>query len=78
MADAFLEERNIVAFPRDVMAAAKIEPLHLRKVFAEFLFDGLKRHREGIGALFAECMEVQALESCELVFLKIAQPHAEP
>ena len=78
MADALLEERDIVALFRDVVAAAEVDPLHLRQVLAELRLDGLERDGECVGALLAERVEVQALKSLECTLVEVAQPHAEP
>lgn len=77
VADALLEERDIIAFLRDVVAAAEVDPLHLRQVLAELLLDGLERDGERVGALLAERVEVQAFQSPDGALVEVAQPHAE-
>ena len=77
VADALLEERDVVAFLRDVVAAAEVDPLHLRQVLAELRLDGLEGDGERVGALLAERVEVQALKSLDGTLIKVAQPHAE-
>lgn len=77
VSDALLEERDVVAFLRDVVAAAEVDPLHLRQILAEFLLDGLEGDGERVGALLAERVEVQALKSLDGILLEVAQPHTE-
>ena len=76
-ADALLQEGNVVACLRDVVAAAEVDPLHLRQVLAEFRLDRLERDGERIGALFAERVEVQTLKACDSALIKVAQAHTE-
>ena len=68
---------HIVIRAGDVVAAAEVDPLHLRQVLAEFRLDGLERDGERIGALLAERVEVQALKACDSALIKVAQAHAE-
>ena len=76
-ADALLQEGDVVACLRDVVAAAEVDPLHLRQVLAEFRLDRLERDGERIGALFAERVEVEALKPPDGARIKVAQAHAE-
>ena len=78
MADALLEERDVIAFLRDVVAAAEVDPLHLRQILAELRLDGLERDGERVGALLAERMEVQAFKPFDGALVEVAQTHAEP
>lgn len=77
VADALLEERDIIAFLRDVVAAAEVDPLHLRQVLAKLRLDGLERDGERVGALLAERVEVQTFKAIDGALVEVAQPHAE-
>ena len=63
------EKRNqsihIVVRTRNVMAAAEVDPLHQRQQIAEFLLESNEHFAQLLHALFAEAMEVKAIEKVE-------------
>ena len=53
----------MVVFARDVVTAAKVHPLHLRKELAEVSFEFGKDNFERVGILFAKRMEVEPFDT---------------
>ena len=49
-----------------MVAAAEVDPLHLRDELAELRFEGRNRALQYVGALLAHRMEVEPLESLEV------------
>ena len=67
----------MVVFARDVVATAKVYPLHLRKEFAEVSFEFGKNNFERVGILFAKFMEVEPFDTVKEFWLKFDFGDAE-
>lgn len=61
---------SVVILACNVVTATKVNPLHLREVFAKVLFERGENNFKGIGILFAECMEMQSFDAVEKFWLE--------
>ena len=76
-ADQLLEQRNIVSITRDMMTAAKVQPLHPMEVLPELFLHGIKRLCKCIRPLLTERMKVQAVEPRKKIGTKIRNLYAK-
>ena len=67
----------VVILASDVVTTAKVYPLHLREIFAKVLFECSENNFEGVGILFAECMEMQSFDAVEKFWLEFDFSDAE-
>lgn len=63
--------------PGDVVTAAEIEPFHLVQKIAEIALDDFQRFREGVCVLFAEGVEMQSVDACEICSMQRVSENAE-
>ena len=59
------------------MTAAEIEPFHLVQKIAEIALDDFQRFHEGVCVLFAEGMEMQSVDACEICSMQRVSENAE-
>lgn len=62
VADASLEERDVIVGAGDVMSAAEVEPPQPVEICAELLFDSIECRLQIVGVLLAKRVEVQTVD----------------
>ena len=75
--DGLLQESNIVARLGDMVPAAEIEPLHLRKIRPELALERRDGRRQVLGALLAERVEMQTLHPAQKLGAEVLLGDAE-
>ncbi|MNW49694.1 hypothetical protein D3C74_271240 [compost metagenome] len=76
--NARFQQRNIVVFPRDVMAAAEIDPFHLRQPCSELLFNRIQRGRQIVRVLLAQGMKMKTRHALQQFRTEMLERHAKP
>ena len=67
--NAALEAFNVIALPGDVMTATEIDPLHILEPSPELEYHLVKSDFKIIGILFAESVEMQAVQKFKKLWL---------
>jgi hypothetical protein len=65
------QEINIVAWPRDMMAAAEVDPSQAREELRKFFLENRQSSLKGIGIQFTKIVKVKAIDAFQALRLEI-------